>query len=243
MSRSHLDEERPRWHYHSLAGSLFFFLGIDLFIISPLIPEISSFYEVSVQDAAVIAITFNATYMLLGPFAALFTDQMTRKNAIFLGGIVFGIAGILAAFAPTLTALAMARVIAAVGASLMGAPVWAYVTETARPGRTGPAVGLVAGLFAAGQIFGVPAGVYFAAIGHWQFAFLGLGIASLIAGVLVKLFLGNEIRVPFRVSVLSSTKASLAIWMYPNISVRVFSNLFAQGACVSAYTFAGALMV
>lgn len=242
MTRGARGGERPRWQGHTLAGSLFFFLGTDLFIISPLIPEIARYFGVTPQETAAVAVAFGATYTVLGPFAALFTDQLTRKNAIFIGGTVFALGGILAGISPSLDVLVVARVISAVGASLMGAPIWSYVTETAKPGKTGAAVALVSGLFASGQIVGVPLGALLAATGRWQLAFIAVGMAGLISSVLVKAFLGVEDRVPVRVGPWSAFKTSLGIWGRPDIRIRIGANLFGQGARISAYTFAGSIM-
>lgn len=228
---------------HALVGMLFFVLGTDLFIISPLIPEIAGYFATTPQDVAAVSVAFGLTYTVLGPFAALFTDQLTRRNAIFIGGVVFAVGELVAGASSSLAILVLSRVVAAVGAALMGAPIWSYVTETAESGHAGAAVALVSGLFAAGQIVGVPAGALIASGGWWQAAFLACGLAALTAALLVKFLLGPELRVPHRTRVMAAVAASLSTWRDRGIGVRIGANFFGQGARVAAYTFAGSIMV
>ena len=50
--------------------SLFLVLGMDMFMVSPLLPQISAGFGVSIGEASVVAWSFSLVYALLSPAVA-----------------------------------------------------------------------------------------------------------------------------------------------------------------------------
>ncbi|RUA27242.1 MAG: hypothetical protein DSY74_02425 [Actinobacteria bacterium] len=238
-----ISQPEDPWRSHLLVASLFFVLGTDLFMISPLIPEISASTGVSVQQASLVTSVFAATYMVCGPPAALLSDRFTRRIAISAGGVLFGIGALIAAGTGAFGIVLAGRVVCAIGAAFMSAPVWAYVTETAAPARTGRAVALVSGTFAAGQIVGVPLSAFLAGWGSWQLAFLLTGSGAILAAIFVFVRLRSEPRHSSAGTLRSGIVRSLRVWRQPRLVLLMATNVFGQGARQAPYTFAGAIMV
>lgn len=230
------------WPAQRLASSLFLVLGTDMFIVSPLLPQISASFEVSSGEASVVGWSFSLVYALLSPAVALATNRFTRRSAMWFGAAVFAVGALGVALMPTLGLVVAGRVVAAVGASIMGAPVWSFVTETAAPHEIGKAVASVASTFAAGQIVGVPLGSLIASFASWRWAYLGLGVIAAMLAVLIGLRLGAEDRVPTKVRFNVALADSLSLWRQSNFSFLVIANFFAQATRYATYTFAGALL-
>ncbi|MFB9073159.1 MFS transporter [Citricoccus parietis] len=213
-----------------------------MFIVSPLLPQISQTFEVSSGEASVVGWSFSLVYALLSPAVALITNRFTRRSAMWVGAAVFSVGALGVAVLPTLGLVVVGRVVAAVGASIMGPPVWSFVTETAAPHEVGKAVASVASTFAAGQIVGVPLGSLVASFASWRWAFLGTGLLAAGLAVLIGLRLGQEVRVPEKVRLRVALADSLGLWRRPNMSFLVTANFFAQATRYATYTFAGVLL-
>jgi predicted MFS family arabinose efflux permease len=230
------------WSKQRLASSLFLVLGMDMFMVSPLLPQISAGFGVSIGEASVVAWSFSLVYALLSPAVALISNRFTRRSAMWVGAAVFS-AGVLgAALMPTLGLVVAGRVLAAVGASIMGPPVWSFATETAAPHEVGKAVAGVAATFAAGQIVGVPLGSLVASFASWRWTFLAISVIGAVLAVLIGLRLGTEVRIPEKVGIREAFADSLNLWRRREFSFLLTANFFAQATRYATYTFAGALL-
>lgn len=230
------------WPAQRMAASLFLVLGTDMFIVSPLLPQISKTFDVSSGEAAVVGWSFSLVYALLSPAVALITNRFTRRSAMWFGAAVFSVGALGVALMPTLGLVVVARVVAAVGASIMGPPVWSFATETAAPHEVGRAVAGVASIFAAGQIVGVPVGSLIASFASWRWAYFGIGVIAAGLAVMIGLRLGAEARIPEKVRLKVALGDSLSLWRQPNFSFLVTANFFAQATRYATYTFAGVLL-
>lgn len=230
------------WPAHRLAASLFLVLGTDMFIISPLLPQISADFGVSSGEASVMGWSFSLVYAVLSPAVALATNRFTRRSAMWVGAAVFSVGALTVALMPTLGLVVVGRVVTAVGASIMGPPVWSFVSETAAPHEVGKAVAAVAATFAAGQIVGVPLGSLVASFASWRWAYLGIGVAAVAVAVLIGLRLGQEVRVPEKVRVKVAAGDSLGLWRQSDFGFLITANFFAQATRYATYTFAGVLL-
>jgi predicted MFS family arabinose efflux permease len=230
------------WAKQRLAASLFLVLGTDMFIVSPLLPQISAGFGVSTGEASVVAWSFSLVYALLSPAVAVISNRFTRRSAMWFGAAVFSVGALGAALMPTLGLVVAGRVVAAVGASIMGPPVWSFAAETAAPQEVGRAVAGVAAIFAVGQIVGVPLGSLIASFASWRWTFLGISVIAAGLAALIGLRLGKEARVPDKVRITAALLNSLGMWRRTDFSFLVTANFFAQGTRYATYTFAGALL-
>ncbi|WP_063042526.1 MFS transporter [Nocardia grenadensis] len=235
---------RTPWGRHALASVLFFLLGSEMFVLSPLIPVLANEFGISTARAAMSVSAFALTYATVSPLVAALADRWTRRTTIVAGACVFVAGEIFSALAPSYEFLIAGRVLAGAGAALMGPAVWSYVTETAAAAERGRAVSRVSAFFAAGQILGVPAGAVVADTVSWRWVFAAIAIAAALATVLVGLNLTGETRVPPRNrSPRRMLAASVGLWRNHDFTLVVSANFFAQAARYATYTFAGALLL
>lgn len=230
------------WGKQRLAASLFLVLGTDMFIVSPLLPQISRDYSVTAGEASVMGWSFSLVYAVLSPVFALLTNRFTRRAAMGVGGAIFSAGALATALLPSLSLVIVGRVLAGVGAAIMGPPVWSFATETAAPHEVGRAVAGVAGMFAAGQVVGVPLGSQIAALTSWRWAFFVTGVFGGLLALLIATRLGPEARTPDKSPLRQAARDSVGLWRNPFVARLVTANFFAQATRYATYTFAGALL-
>lgn len=115
------------------------------------------------------------------PLATL-ADRFGRRRLIAVGVGGFSIANFASAFAPSLEALAVLRLIAVCFEVLVGGVATALIVEEAPPGRRGQAVSVLAVLSGAGT--GITVLAYPVVAPHWRWLFLAGGI-GLVAAPLI----------------------------------------------------------
>src|SRR5690606_16394620 len=76
-----------------------FLIGIDLFVVSPLLPFISEDYQVSSAMAGWMVTVFAITYAVCAPFFGWLSDKNGRRGYITFGLVLFALSNVLTAFA------------------------------------------------------------------------------------------------------------------------------------------------
>lgn len=118
---------------------------------------------------------------LLLPIGAI-GDRWGRKPVLMTGLVVFGVASLGAAFAPTVALMIVARVAAGVGAAMIMPVTLSVITSTFPPEDRGRAIGVWAGLAGAGGIIGLFVSSFMVDIVTWRWLFIlpiGLVVVSL----------------------------------------------------------------
>lgn len=218
-------------------------LGTDLFIVSPILPEVARDFGIGVGAASAMAWSFALVYALLSPVVTLATNRLTRRAAMSAGAVIFAAGALGVGLMPTFDLVVAARVVTGVGAAIMGPPVWAFASETAAPHEVGTAISRVAATFAAGQVIGVPLGSWLASVVSWRWIFIGSALILAVLACLILRRLGGEDRVPDRVSLPTAARQSLGLWRQRGFAWMLTANFFAQGTRYATYTFAGALLL
>ena len=163
------------------------------------------------------------------PLATL-ADRFGRRRLIAVGVGGFSIANFASAFAPSLEALALLRLIAVCFEALVGGVATALIVEEAPPGRRGLAVSVLAVLSGAGTAITVVG--YPLVAPHWRWLFLAGGIGVLVApfiwrwlpegrvwqrarlsGSVLRLLIGPQWR--RRLIVIAATTALVAVLLEP----------------------------
>jgi SHS family lactate transporter-like MFS transporter len=112
------------------------------------------------------------------PLATL-ADRFGRRRLIAIGVACFSVANFASAFAPSLTALSVIRLVAVCFEALVGGVATALIVEEAPPGRRGQAVSVLALLGGLGA--GITVISYPLLAPHWRWLFLAGGIGLLAA--------------------------------------------------------------
>src|SRR5713226_805173 len=133
--------------------------------------------------ARVPALSNLGSVLALGSIGALplatLADRFGRRRLIAVGVAGFSVANFASAFAPTLEALALLRLVAVCFEVLVGGVVTALIVEEAPPGRRGQAVSVLALLSGFGT--GITVIAYPLVAPHWRWLFYASGVGIAVA--------------------------------------------------------------
>ncbi len=166
-----------------------FTIILDFMVMSPLsaivMPELG--ITPSQFGWAVSAYAFSAG--ISGILASGFADRYDRKRLLlfFYGGFVLGTA--LCAYAPTYHFLLGARIVTGLFGGVIGSIVLAIATDLFPLEMRGRVMGFVQTAFAASQILGLPAGLYFANHWGWHAPFWGIVAVAILAGIVIAVYM------------------------------------------------------
>lgn len=159
------------------------------FLIIGLLPALARDLQISISTAGQLVTLFAFTVMLFGPPLTAVLAHVERKRLFMVIMLVFAAANALAAMAPNIGVLSLARFIPA----LLLPVFWGTASETASqlvgPERVGRAVAKVYLGIAAATLFGIPLGTVCANLIGWRGAFWGLAALSLLMLVLLALYM------------------------------------------------------
>lgn len=229
--------QRTPWGQHALLYVIFFLVSAEMFLVSPLLPDIAASLGATIALVAMIVPAYAAVYALAGPVLAAFSDQWARKRSATAGSIVFLVGNVGCVIAPDLAALIVARGVTGLGAALAGPAIWACLAERTAAHQRGRAISLGTSAFALGQLLGVPLGAALAAVGGWRAPFLVVGMLMLVATIALAGWL--------EVTPVAATPRGLAelirAWSSPAIRLSLLASFFGHAARLGAYTYVGVI--
>ena len=156
------------------------------YLILGLLPALARDFNVSVAAAGQLVTLFAFTVMLFGPFLTAKLSHLDRKKLFTFILVVFAGSNVLAALAPNIWVLALARFIPA----LMLPVFWGTASETAGqlapPGQSGKAVSQIYLGISAALVFGIPLGTLAADAMGWRGTFWVLAGLSALLAVLIQ---------------------------------------------------------
>ncbi len=157
------------------------------YLILGLLPALARDLRISISMAGQLVTLFAFTVMLFGPLLTARLAHVGRKGLFVAILLVFCAANALAALAPNIWVLALARFIPA----LMLPVFWGTASETAGqlagPGNAGRAVATVYLGISAALVFGIPLGTLASDAFGWRNTFWLLAALSLLMAVMMQL--------------------------------------------------------
>jgi predicted MFS family arabinose efflux permease len=226
-------EQRTPWGQHALLYVVFFLLGTEIYLVSPLLPEIAPSLGVTIASAAMIVTVYAVVYALASPPMGIFSDRWPRKRSAIAGSIVFLVGNIGCAIAPNLGGLIVARGVTGLGAAFAAPPIWACLAERTAAHQRGRAISLGASAFSLGLVLGAA----LAAVGGWRAAFFAVGMLMLVATItLVGRFESTPVAAAPR-----GLAALIRPWSSPAVRLGLLATFFWHAARLGAYTYVGAI--
>ena len=202
------------------------------FLLAGLLPVIARDLKVSVSTAGQLVTLFAVVVMLFGPFLTAWLAHLERKR-LFLGVLMlFAASNALAAVAPNLWVLAIARVVPAFALPVF----WGTASETAAqlagPERAGRAVSLVYLGISGAMLFGIPLGTLAGDAMGWRGAFwalaaLSIGAAALLLAVMPGMKAGPRVRFTEQARILRN----------PSFVANVVLSILVFTAMFTGYTY------
>jgi predicted MFS family arabinose efflux permease len=230
-------DQRTPWGQHALLYVVFFLMGAEMFLVSPLLPQIARSLGATIAAAATIVTAYVVVYALMSPLLGIFADRWPRKRSAIAGSVVFLIGNIGCAITPDLGGLIAARGVTGLGAALAAPAIWAYLAERTAAHQRGRAISLGLSFSALGQILGVPLGATLAAVGGWRASFLAVSVLMLVATITLA---GRAESTPVAAAPRGLT-ALIRPWSSPEIRLGLLATFLLQAGRLGAYTYVGAI--
>ncbi|WJI14478.1 MFS transporter [Pseudoxanthomonas winnipegensis] len=202
-----------------------------------LLPALARDLEISISAAGQLVTLFAFTVMLFGPVLTALLSHVERKRLFVVILLIFAASNALAAIAPNVWVLAVARFIPALALPVF----WGTASETAGqivgPQRAGRAVSQVYLGISAALLFGIPLGTLAADAIGWRGAFWILAGLSLLMALALTVFMPRVAR-PERLRLAEQTRILKDPFFVANVvlSVVVFTAMF------TAYTYLADLL-
>ncbi|WP_296187051.1 MFS transporter [Pseudomonas sp. UBA1879] len=202
------------------------------FVIVGLLPAIARDLAVTIPQAGLLVTLFAFTVACFGPFLTAYFSRFERKRLFISVLIMFGVANVVAALAPNIWVMAVARLIPAFGLPVF----WALASETAvdivGPDHAGRAIAKIGFGIVCATVFGIPVGTLISDGFGWRSAFAVLAVMAFAKALLLFVYLPTSLHKD-QVSFRSQFRILRSPVMQGHVllSVLVFSGMF------TAYTY------
>jgi len=169
----------------AILAFLQFTIILDFMIISPLGAIMMPTLHMSPQQFGLAVSSYAFSAGVSGLLAAGFADRFDRKRLLlfFYGGFIIGT--LLCALATTYPLLLAARIVTGLFGGVIGSVVLAIATDLFPLEMRGRVMGFIQTAFAASQVLGLPAGLYFANRWDWHAPFFAIIAVALPAGLVI----------------------------------------------------------
>ncbi|WP_037318485.1 MFS transporter [Amycolatopsis orientalis] len=167
-----------------------FTVGTDGFVMNGLLPVIAADLRVSEAVAGQLTTVFAVTYAVSSPLIAAFTGRLDRRWVLGAGMVLFTIGMAGQALGESFAVVAVARVLAALGAAAFQSNAYVLAGALASDERRGRALATVSNGMSVSMVLGVPIGVLAGTWFGWRAVMWGIGAVALVVMLLVPLLPG-----------------------------------------------------
>ncbi len=174
-----LEPRAERFFLLTLAGIQFSHV-LDFMIMMPLGPILMAALGIETHEFGLLVAAYSFTAAASGVLAATFVDLFERKRILLLCFVLFGLATLACAFAPTYHLLLLARGLAGMFGGIMGAQVQTMIGDVIPFSRRARAAGVVSSAFSVSTIAGVPLSLWLANHFGWRTPFLFIAALSVL---------------------------------------------------------------
>jgi len=157
-------------------------------------PVLKDLWGLSVGNLTWITFVRSLLQSLSSPFWGYMADRYSRKKVLFWGTGFWGIWTIVVGFTQNFGQLLLVRVISGIGLGCLMPATFSIMADTFAPKVRGRMLGYLEGVGVIGIIiFTVGLGLL-ATPEHWRYGFFILGVASIISGLVILLFVDEPVR-------------------------------------------------
>jgi len=169
----------------AILAFLQFTLILDFMIISPLGAIVMPALQITPRQFGWAVSSYAFSAAVSGLLAAGFADRFDRKRLLlfFYGGFILGTT--LCALAGSYHSLVLARIVTGLFGGVIGSVVLAIATDLFPLEMRGRVMGFIQTAFAASQVLGLPAGIYFATRWNWHFPFIAIIAIAIPACIVI----------------------------------------------------------
>jgi len=160
-------------------------------IFSPVLRQI---WGLSIGNLSWITFVRSLLQSLSSPFWGYLADKYSRKKVLFWGTGFWGIWTIIVGLTQNFNQLILVRVISGIGLGCLMPATFSIMADTFAPKVRGRMLGYLEGIGVLGIIIFTLGLGSLATPDHWRYGFIILGIASILSGIIILLFVDEPIR-------------------------------------------------
>lgn len=186
---------------HKKSGRTLFALGLGNLVDSGesqsmgvLTPIIVQIFGVNLALIGLMETLRSITQTVSAPFWGYASDKWSRKKVLFFGTGIWGIWTILVGLMPSFTGLMIIRIISGLGLGCLMPATFSLLGDHFSQDKRGRALGMISLIGLLGTVIGVIALGFVATVDLWKWGFIGLGIASILTGFVILLFVEEPTR-------------------------------------------------
>lgn len=169
----------------AILAFLQFTIILDFMIMSPLGAIMMPALSMSPAQFGTVVSAYAFSAGIAGLLAAGFADRYDRKKLLLFFYVGFVLGTLFCALAPNYEALLLARIVTGLFGGVIGSIVFAITTDLFPLEMRGRVMGFIQTAFAASQVLGIPAGLYFSNHWGWHAPFLMIVAISSFVGVII----------------------------------------------------------
>ncbi len=215
-----------------------FVLGLDAYVLSGVLPNLSGSLHVSIGAAGQIVTAFTLSYALLSPLLAIVSATWPRRRLLIGALALFTVANIASATAPSLGVLLVARVVAGAGAGLYAPTAAATAAALVPPEQRARALALSLGGLITATVLGVPIGTALGTHLGWRATMTLVVCLGALAAMLLAIFL-PDVATPAP----PSLRARFATLADGKIAPIIALMFLVGVAALGLYTYLGTMLV
>jgi predicted MFS family arabinose efflux permease len=166
-----------------------FTIILDFMIISPLGAIVMPELHITTRQFGWAVSVYAFSAAASGILSSGFADRFDRKRLLlfFYAGFILGT--VMCAFAPSYHWLLLARIVTGLFGGVIGSIVLAIATDLFPMEMRGRVMGFVQTAFAASQVLGLPAGLFFANLWNWHAPFLAIVAIAAPASLVIAFYM------------------------------------------------------
>jgi len=173
----------------ALLAVLQFTIILDFMVLSPLSAILLPELKITTAQFGMVVSAYAWSAGASGLFAAGFADRFDRKKLLLFFYTGFLIGTLLCGIAPTYQFLLGARIVTGIFGGVIGAIVFAIVTDLFALEVRGRVMGFLQMAFAGAQVLGLPIGLYLANHIGWHSPFLMIVGTGVLVGIVIVIYL------------------------------------------------------
>jgi len=175
---THLTARRELFVLLSLAGIQFTHI-VDFMIMMPLGPQLTALFDITLPEFGLLVSAYTVAAGISGLFATTFIDRFDRKRLLLALYALFALTTVACGLAPSFMWLMLARIASGFFGGVLSTMTQTIIGDVIPFARRGRATGIVMTSFSVATVAGVPAGLLFANLWGWHYAFFGIGVLCL----------------------------------------------------------------
>jgi MFS family permease len=152
---------------------------------SVLVPIIQSMWGVSYAMIGLMTTLRTIAQTVSAPLWGYAADRYSRKNVLIFGTGIWGIWTILVGLTPNFSSMLIIRAISGLGLGALMPATFSLIADHFDQSRRGRALGTIGFVGAIGTVVGVLVLGFVATPELWRWGFIGLGIASILSGLII----------------------------------------------------------